>query len=72
MALAEAAVAMAVAMTVFGLSSSYSAVAEMDSDSVATVVDATVVATTDAASYLGRGCAIQPLLHTFICRMAES
>ena len=55
MALAEAAVAMAVAMTVFGLSSSYSAVAEMDSDSVATVVDATVVATTDAASYLGRG-----------------
>ncbi len=63
MALAEAAATMAVAMTVSGSSFFYSAVAEMDSDLVATVVDATVVATTDAASYLERGCAIQPLLH---------
>ena len=72
MALAEVAVAMVVEMTVSGLSFSYSAVAEMDSDLVAMDADATVVATTDAASYLGRGCAIQPLLHTFICRMDES
>ena len=72
MALAEAAVAMVVEMTVSGLSFSYSAVVEMDSDLVAMDVDATVVATTDAASYFERGCTIQPLLHTFICRMAES
>lgn len=64
--------AMVVEMTVSGSSFSYSAVAEMDSDLVATVVDATVAATTDAASYFERGCTIQPLLHTFICRMAES
>ena len=51
-ALVEAAVAMVVEMTVSGSSFSYSAVAEMDSDLVAMVVDATVDATTDAASYL--------------------
>ena len=64
MALAEAAAIMVVETTVSGSSSSYSAVAEMDSDLVATVVDATVAATTDAANHFGRGCAIQPLLHT--------
>lgn len=64
-ALAEVAVATVAEMTaVSGSSSFYSAVAETDSVSVATVVAATADATTDAASYLGRGCAMQPLLHT--------
>ena len=63
--MAEAAVAMVAEMTaVSGSSFFYSAVAEMDSDLAETVVDATVVATTDAASYLGRGCVMWPLLHT--------
>lgn len=64
--MAEVAVATVAEMTaVSGSSSFYSAVAETDSVSVATVVAATADATTDAANHWqGRGCAMQPLLHT--------
>lgn len=51
----EVAVAMDVETIASGSLSFYSAVAEMDLDSVATVVDATVVATTDAASFFQKG-----------------
>ena len=64
-ALAEVAVETVAEMTaVSGSSSFYSAVAETDSVSVATVVAATADATTDAASYLGRGYVMWPLIHT--------
>lgn len=63
--MAEVAVATVAEMTaVSGSSSFYSAVAETDSVSVATVVAATADATTDAASYLGRGYVMWPLIHT--------
>lgn len=58
--------AMVAEMTVSGSSFFYSAVAEMDLDSVATTVVVAADATTDAASYLQRVRFLRTLLHILI------